>query len=880
MARQRKKDLEASASPPTVPPVNADGVPDLLRQSDQWVIWKYERRTDNRGSARWTKVPIKVSSRVMASATDPETWCGFGDALAVYRRTRDVHAGVGFVFHRDDPFCGIDLDDCRDPATGDIAQWAADIITALNSYTEISPSGTGVKIIIQGFVPGGRNRVKYEGGEFECYDCARFFVITGNVVEPPGLPGLSASINDAQAAFEEIYARVFANVEHEPVSAAASSGAPPAITNVSDSQLLDRIFSSSVGDGFRRLWYGDTSQCEGDSSRADFQLCRLLAWWCHGDECRIDALFRQSGLMRPKWGESRGGGTYGEKTIRFAVRTLRTYYDPAYRRAGESTPAVTPATQGNSGSATPTPASTPTSPPHPQEASNPNPGACYRLANYIMLPTITSDNRQLFAPRGLSAPEIATAMRAATDNWPRRVGDRLFVPHPERRVHWLEDSNSLFSWASAALAAAGGMGNPIQWGGRGDDMLTKAEYYRHLVATSAAYDGVEFYPHEPLRPGLYYADYPQAGGDGRALCDFLDFFSPSTDLDRELILSVLLTACWGGDPGNRPMFAFVAEEGDIARGRGTGKTTTAQQIAEVWEGFVKVRINDDFTEVQKRLLSAGAAHKRFILIDNIRESKLSVADLEDLITSNWISGREMYVGEGRRQNLLTVMATYNDMQMSLDLAQRSVIIHLSRPKVTGDWSKRIAAFIRDRRPELIGDLVARLRQPRKQYAHASRRWGLWEDEVLSRVDKHNECQQLMYQRQGQTDGDAEQMELVREEFTMVLRRNEYNPSTAVVFFTTSQAITIAARAKLGRFALCDNPTRLGRMGVPELRKHRRSHCRGFIWVGSGTTWENDGTVKLKTFVPTYKIDEDLVIPDGVSLLDDDDDDTDRNVFPV
>ena len=54
--------------------------------------------------------------------------------------------GVGYVFSDDEMCSGVDLDDCRDPETGVVADWAKAIISELCSYTEVSPSCTGVKI--------------------------------------------------------------------------------------------------------------------------------------------------------------------------------------------------------------------------------------------------------------------------------------------------------------------------------------------------------------------------------------------------------------------------------------------------------------------------------------------------------------------------------------------------------------------------------------------------------------------------------------------------------------------------------------------------------------------------------------------------------------
>jgi primase-polymerase (primpol)-like protein len=60
------------------------------------------------------------------------------------------YCGVGFVFSSDDPYVGIDLDGCRNPQTGYIEPWALEIVRRLNSYTEISRSGTGLHIIAKG----------------------------------------------------------------------------------------------------------------------------------------------------------------------------------------------------------------------------------------------------------------------------------------------------------------------------------------------------------------------------------------------------------------------------------------------------------------------------------------------------------------------------------------------------------------------------------------------------------------------------------------------------------------------------------------------------------------------------------------------------------
>ena len=126
------------------------------------------RRPPNQ--APWIAGPRR---RGRASSSDPETWNSFDSAVASVWSD-----GVGYVFAAADPYIGIDLDDCRDPATGELASWAERRIDRIDTYTEVSPSGTGVHLIAHGHVPGPRRR----RGPVEMYDSGRYFTITGNIL--------------------------------------------------------------------------------------------------------------------------------------------------------------------------------------------------------------------------------------------------------------------------------------------------------------------------------------------------------------------------------------------------------------------------------------------------------------------------------------------------------------------------------------------------------------------------------------------------------------------------------------------------------------------------------------------------------------------------
>jgi hypothetical protein len=301
-----KAAIEASAAKPQALPVNTDGIPSELRQLPQWVGWRYERRKE-----KWTKVPVSPTGSA-ASATDPKTWAAFDQAFAAYCRHK--WDGIGFVFSTGGGFAGVDLDDCRDPKTGTLAAWAAAIVSDLDSYTEVSPSGTGVKVFLRGAVPVGGNR----RGNVEMYDHGRYFALTGQ-----RLDGSPPNVNDRGPQLAELHRRVFDTASPPPGLAACNGRASPnrcttratnGSSTFSDDELVRRASADANGDKFTRLWSGDTSGYDSDSE-ADLALCRLLAFWTGPDPERIDRLFRQSGLMRNKWDERRGEKTYGQRTI-------------------------------------------------------------------------------------------------------------------------------------------------------------------------------------------------------------------------------------------------------------------------------------------------------------------------------------------------------------------------------------------------------------------------------------------------------------------------------------------------------------------------------------------------------------------------------------
>lgn len=288
-----------------------DTIPAELKARHQWIVWRYEERDGKR-----TKVPYNPRNGKRAASDDPHTWSALEEALETLNtKHRGNFDGIGYVFSANDPYCGIDLDGALDEE-GYLAEWADVIVVQLNSYTEITPSGRGLHILIKGELPvGGRRK-----GTLEMYDSGRYFTMTGEHFASAPL-----TIEARQQELEALHASIFKKQEVERQAASA----PQTPIDLDDAALIEKARNAANGRAFEALWRGDASDYDS-GSEADLALCNMLAFWTQGDWRRVDTLFRQSGLYRAKWDVKHNGEghTYGQMTIDKALAGTRNYYDP------------------------------------------------------------------------------------------------------------------------------------------------------------------------------------------------------------------------------------------------------------------------------------------------------------------------------------------------------------------------------------------------------------------------------------------------------------------------------------------------------------------------------------------------------------------------
>jgi putative DNA primase/helicase len=301
-----------------------DTIPAQLVDCEQWVCWREAVR-----DGKSTKLPVDASTGQMASTTDPTTWTDIETVLEYVEQPTTSADGIGFVFTDNDPFVGIDLDDCRALETGAGDEWAIEVIDRLDSYTEVSPSGTGYHVIVRGALQTDRNRK----GDLEIYETARFFTVTGDHVD--GTPEQVTDRNDVLQTIQQEYLET--TVDDESEHRAQTRSSSETAVDLADTELIEKATKAKNGDRFERLWEGTTAGYDSHSE-ADMALCFHLAFWTGGDQSRVDRLFRRSGLMREKWDDIHyaDGSTYGEKTVERAVAKTTDVYTPRHSSLANS----------------------------------------------------------------------------------------------------------------------------------------------------------------------------------------------------------------------------------------------------------------------------------------------------------------------------------------------------------------------------------------------------------------------------------------------------------------------------------------------------------------------------------------------------------------
>ena len=269
-------------------------IPQVLQQHDQWVCWRLIN-SHNSVNKKLTKLLINPKTGAPAKTNDMCTWGAFEEAINNFQANKSLN-GIGFVFSDDDPFVGIDIDNCINIETNNLDPEVRKIVKSINSYTELSPSGQGLHIIGRAKLPNYGRRCK----NIEIYETQRFFTFTANAYEK------ELDVVDIQTPLNELHTALF----QEPKRAHKLDNTKTCGTTNFD---RDTLFDNPKNTQLKALLGGDVSKYQSPSE-AEFAICCMLIELGANDN-EIDSVIRNSEIMRYKWDSPRGDTTYGAETI-------------------------------------------------------------------------------------------------------------------------------------------------------------------------------------------------------------------------------------------------------------------------------------------------------------------------------------------------------------------------------------------------------------------------------------------------------------------------------------------------------------------------------------------------------------------------------------
>lgn len=301
-------------------PVNFVNIPDVLKQTASFCVWKMEKR-----SGRPTKVPYNPRTGAMARTNDPSTFADFNTAMKSYA----IGGWDGIGYRVSEGIGAIDIDHCirEDGSLNDVAASILGIFP--DAYFERSPSGTGLRGFFRLSPDFAYDKTVYYINNrkhgLEVYlpgVTNRFVTVTGDMFRNGAVTRNDDALRTLLDTFMKRSTRVSSKTV-EPVS------------YLDDDGVIAHASASESGDKFKALYAGNWEEGYDSQSDADMALVSILAFWCGNVEEQIDRIFRTSGLMRDKWDRMTGDSTYGQITIRNAVSSNGEIYTPIMTGSAE-----------------------------------------------------------------------------------------------------------------------------------------------------------------------------------------------------------------------------------------------------------------------------------------------------------------------------------------------------------------------------------------------------------------------------------------------------------------------------------------------------------------------------------------------------------------
>ena len=710
--------------------INATAIPAELKQLKQWVAWRGISEVEGKKPRKMPMSPYGGA----AKSNDPSTWGNFDEAWTTAEH--NGYAGIGFEFSLDDPYAGVDIDHCIDPATGDFtSDTARELVKKYGSYCEISPSGTGVKLIIQSSIKVSkagfdvyRSSTPDEKISIETYAHGRFFAVTGKT-----LPGMTEIIDCTQ--FHEDILRRFTN--WEPKVTTTTTQIIPIVPII-----LDDVHLAWETGKIRAALKTINSEQEGQWHSV---LCSIKHWGAvHGRDDIAKALFEEwssttpekydQGELDSRWarvtpdGGLTAGSIYHEATINGWDNTAVD---------ADGTPLEDPsAVIKDWGSETDRDGQGQKSIPPGSDAFKPKP--------VVMLPggaVRISDSAAALGKLMASTGEVyqhggASVVLCKTSDGTCRL-DQL---SPRGATSRFEEVASLCRWekskkgieAKPAICSTEDAGRILesrQWTGVVPEIKVMTDCPVIVRMRDGSAQEVHGYDAEScVYAGGRQTERIQLSEGVELIKDMLFDFEFATPNDRSRAIASIISPAlvFGGwlEGGHAPVDLTEADQSQSGKGYRC-KLTTA--IYNAVPASVNVK-SGGVGSMEESFDTKVIEGRPFILLDNVR-AKVVSDKIETYTTMDSYGARvphRMEVNVDPRRTVL--MMTTNKAEMSIDLSKRCSIVNIMHRPAGYDYRAfpegDILARIRAHQPRYLGAVHAIVREwASRGCLKASRRYG-------------------------------------------------------------------------------------------------------------------------------------------------------------
>jgi hypothetical protein len=624
---------------------------------------------------KWTKPPFQAKRIcTLAKSTDRTTWATFDEAVAAYQNPASKYDGIGYAIdHETEQIVATDLDHVLG---SDVelaqAQTAKEIVATLNSYTELSPSGTGLHVYAFGPLPAGGCRK----GNVEMYAKGRYLTFTGRRVKGPHtIEHRAAEIAAVHAEYiaRQMQSEVVGGVPSPASAMLVEQGivvSDPAVTKLTDEQIIEKASASKHGEEFKALMAGDTSAYNGDHSAADLALCSRLAFWTQKNAEQMDRIVRRSGLMREKWDRD----DYRARTIEKAISTAQDVYG-----SGGGSPILAD---------------------KPRIITNVHEDWDNLLEQvFAELVRVNAPDPELFQ-RGIALVRV----RVDEEGRPliEPMTESSLKGHLARTMWWLRNTLTGLQATQPPLAVVKNLMSRKEWTGIPAlrDIVQAPIFSKdgHIIATPGYHPEARLWYAPWSGMDISVPDTPTHAEVTQAreliLTELLgDFPFESAGSRAHAVAAILLPFVRELIQGPTPLHLFSAP----TPGSGKGLLVEVTSLIATGRPSLPVSAPRDDEEMRKRITAQLRRGTPIIVLDNVTRKLDSAALCAALTASEW-QDRILGVSEmsSTLPNRALWAATGNNPELSLDVARRTITCRLDSG-IERPWERKDF-----RHPELCG----------------------------------------------------------------------------------------------------------------------------------------------------------------------------------